>query len=141
MSSLTADQIVDLFERDLRARKRLAELIVMEPDIRLAIINAVLREVATKDDIKVLENDIKALGDATRKDIKELEGRIQGLSNMVSELRGAYKELSKRIEDLDKRIDSLDKRIDFATKVTLLLTGSVLAALIAEIISRILLPR
>jgi tetrahydromethanopterin S-methyltransferase subunit G len=60
---------------------------------------------------------------------------------MVSELRGAYKELSKRIDDLDKRIDSLDKRIDFATKVTLLLTGSVLAALIAEIISRILLPR
>ena len=127
MSSLTADQIVDLFERDLRARKRLAELIVMEPDIRLAIINAVLREVATKD-------DIKALGDATRKDIKELEGRIQELSNMVSEMRGAYKELSKRIDDLDKRID-------FASKVTLLLTGSVLAALIAEIISRILLPK
>jgi predicted nucleic acid-binding Zn-ribbon protein len=123
LSSLTADQIVDLFERDLRARKRLAELIVMEPDIRLAIINAVLREVATKDDIKALEGDIK-----------ELEGRIQELSNMVSELRGAYKELSNRIEDLDKRID-------FATKVTLLLTGSVLAALIAEIISRILLPR
>jgi hypothetical protein len=44
LSSLTADQIVDLFERDLRARKRLAELIVMEPDIRLAIINTVLRE-------------------------------------------------------------------------------------------------
>jgi tetrahydromethanopterin S-methyltransferase subunit G len=67
---------------------------------------------------------------------------------MVSEMRGAYKELSKRIDDLDKRIDSLDKRIDsldkridFATKVTFLLTGSVLAALIAEIISRILLPR
>ena len=134
MSSLTADQIVDLFEMDLRARKRLAELIVMEPDIRLAIINAVLREVATKDDIKALENDIKALGDATRKDIKELEGRIQELSNMVSEMRGAYKELSKRIDDLDKRID-------FAAKVTLLLTGSVLAALIAEIISRILLPK
>ena len=134
MSSLTADQIVDLFERDLRARKRLAELIVMEPDIRLAIINAVLREVATKDDIKALENDIKALGDATRKDIKELEGRIQELSNMVSEMRGAYKELSKKIDDLDKRID-------FASKVTLLLTGSVLAALIAEIISRVLLPK
>jgi predicted nuclease with TOPRIM domain len=133
LSSLTADQIVDLFERDLRARKRLAELIVMEPDMRLAIINAVLREVATKDDIKALENDIKALGDATRKDIKELEGRIQELSNMVSEMRGAYKELSKRIDDLDKRID-------FASKVTLLLTGSVLAALIAEIISRVLLP-
>jgi predicted nucleic acid-binding Zn-ribbon protein len=134
LSSLTADQIVDLFERDLRARKRLAELIVMEPDIRLAIINAVLREVATRDDIKALENDIKALGDATRKDIKELEGRIQELSNMVSGMRGAYKELSKKIDDLDKRID-------FAAKVTLLLTGSVLAALIAEIISRVLLPK
>ncbi len=120
---MTADQIVDLFERDLRARKRLAELIVMEPDIRLAIINAVLREVATKDDIKALESYIRVL-----------KGRIQELSNMVSEMRGAYKELSKKIDDLDKRID-------FASKVTLLLTGSVLAALIAEIISRILLPR
>jgi chromosome segregation ATPase len=123
LSSLTADQIFDLFERDLRARKRLAELIVMEPDIRLAIINAVLREVATKDDIKALESYIRVL-----------KGRIQELSNMVSEMRGAYKELSKKIDDLDKRID-------FAAKVTLLLTGSVLAALIAEIISRVLLPR
>ncbi len=72
MSSLTADQIVDLFERDLRARKRLAELIVMEPDIRLAIINAVLREVATKDDIKALENNIKALGMQLEKILKSL---------------------------------------------------------------------
>jgi hypothetical protein len=63
-----------------------------------------------------------------------LDGRIQELSNMVSEMRSAYKELSKKIDDLDKRID-------FAAKATLLLTGSVLAALIAEIISRILLPR
>jgi len=41
-----------------RARKRLAELLVSEPDIRLAIINPVLRDVATNGDIKKIRNDI-----------------------------------------------------------------------------------
>ena len=44
---ITAEEIVELFEKDVRARKRFAELLVVEPDIRLAIINAVLRDVAT----------------------------------------------------------------------------------------------
>ena len=39
---LTAEDIVRLFEGDVRARRRLAELLVGEPDVRLAIVNAVL---------------------------------------------------------------------------------------------------
>ncbi|MEZ0290021.1 MAG: hypothetical protein ABWJ42_02890 [Sulfolobales archaeon] len=234
ITSVTADQIVDLFERDVRARKRLAELLVAEPDVRLAIINAVLRDVATKEDIKSIEvrissverqmvakddlrslesrvhsiesrvatrediknmatkDDLKALESrvslierqmATKDDIKTLEERVRvvedrllDLAKIVSELRGAYTELGKRIDDLgkriddldkridaldrridsldkridaldkridslDKRIDSLDKRLDFAVKITLLLTGSVLAALVTEIIVRLVFSR
>jgi len=52
LPSITADDVVKLFEEDAKARKRLAELLVSEPDVRLTIINAVLRDVATKCDIE-----------------------------------------------------------------------------------------
>lgn len=32
---ITAEEIVELFEKDARSRKRLAELLTSEPDIRL----------------------------------------------------------------------------------------------------------
>ncbi|NHW44171.1 MAG: hypothetical protein HA491_00255, partial [Candidatus Verstraetearchaeota archaeon] len=65
MSSITAEDVVKLFEADVKARKRMAELLVSEPDVRLAIINAVLRDVATK-------SDIEALKAATKSDIEAL---------------------------------------------------------------------
>lgn len=55
--SLTAEYIAKLFEEDVRSRKRLAELLMSEPDIRLAIINAVLRDVATKDYLERLRSE------------------------------------------------------------------------------------
>jgi len=45
MMDITADDIVKLFEEDVKARKRIAELLVTEPDVRLTIINAVIREI------------------------------------------------------------------------------------------------
>ena len=57
---ITAERIVQLLEEDLRARKRLAELLASEPDIRLAIINAVLRDVATRQDIAELRRSLEA---------------------------------------------------------------------------------
>uniref|UniRef100_A0A7C5THW0 DUF1640 domain-containing protein n=1 Tax=Ignisphaera aggregans TaxID=334771 RepID=A0A7C5THW0_9CREN len=123
MESLSAELIIKLFEEDAKSRKRLAELLVIEPDIRLAIINAVLRDVATKQDIEILKRDINNLSERVAK----LEGAFQQLVDRIDDL-------DKRIDSLDKRIDSLDKRIDFISKVTLALTASVLATLIANII-------
>ena len=68
--AITADYIVKLFEEDPRARKRLAELLVSEPDVRLAIINAVLRDVATRRDIEELRNATRADIDSLRKEVK-----------------------------------------------------------------------
>ena len=53
-ASLTAMDVVKFFEENVAARKRLAGLLVGEHDVRLAIIGAVLKEVATKSDIDKL---------------------------------------------------------------------------------------
>ncbi len=161
--SLSADVIVELFEKDARARRRLAELLVSEPDVRLAIINAVLRDVATRGDVERLRGEIERVrgglegvrGEmATRSDLEKLRGematkndleklrsdleRLRGdvarLGERVSRLEGVMSQLVERIGDLDKRIDSLDKRIDYVARVSWLLTGAVIATLIANII-------
>jgi len=127
LSSITAEDVVKLFEADVRSRKRMAELLVSEPDMRLAIINAVLRDVATK-------SDIEALKVATKSDIEGLRRDVSELRERVSKLEGAFTQLVERIGDLDKRIDSLDKRIDYTTKVSWALTISVLATLVVQFI-------
>jgi hypothetical protein len=47
-------------EKDPKIRKRLAELMVTDSDVRLAIINAVLADVATKSDWKNSRQRLKA---------------------------------------------------------------------------------
>ena len=74
--SVTAEHVVELFEKDARARKRLAELLMSEPDVRLAIINAVLRDVATKRDVAELRREL-------REDMAKLEA---GLSRDIDRL-------------------------------------------------------
>ena len=75
---ITAEDIVELFEKDVRARRR------------FAIINAVLRDVATKQDIKdvATKQDLAELGRAIREDIKGLEAR---LDTVVGELDRLFK--------------------------------------------------
>jgi chromosome segregation ATPase len=113
---LTAEDVVRLFEADARARRRLAELLVSEPDVRLAVINAVLRDVATKSDLEALRREVRESVEAVRSEVlarvSALESRVSELSERVARLEGAFTQLAERIGDLDKRIDALDKRID-----------------------------
>jgi len=83
--AITAEAIVELFERDARARKRLSELLVSEPDVRLAIINAVLRDVATRSDVEKVREEIAKIRTeyATKSDIEKLREEI-------SKIRGEY---------------------------------------------------
>ena len=111
MMGITADDIVKLFEEDVKARKRMAELLVTEPDVRLAIINAVLRDVATKQDIK----DI-----ATKQDIMELR-----------------KTLEAKIERLEAR---MEKEIDRLYKLIIVSVVGILISVTTTILVRILLP-
>jgi len=127
MSRLSAEEIVELFEKDISSRKRLAELLVVEPDIRLAIINAVIRDVATKEDIEKLRA-------ATKEDIGKLEARINSLEMTTRrDFEGLKAELKSYI---DEKVNSLNMRVSD-------LYGVVKASLIAIVItlaSTILVP-
>ena len=146
MSSVTAEDIVKLFEADENARRRLAKLLVpevlTEPNARLAIINAVLRDVATKDDVAKLRDEIEKLRVATREDIEKiriatgedierirtdtkeefarLEERIEVLRKemytYITELRERISKLEGAFTQLVDRIGDLDKRIDALDK-------------------------
>ncbi|HIP57341.1 MAG TPA: hypothetical protein EYH02_04655 [Ignisphaera aggregans] len=109
--------IVKLFEEDVVARKRLAELLVGEPDIRLAIINAVLRDVATKSDIEKLRNEF-------RNEIARLEQRMD--------------RLEERVTRLEEKVSSLDKRVDMVFKFMLMLNTPILVAVIGILLKMVL---
>ena len=113
--SLSAMDIVKLFEEDAAARKRLAELLVGEPDVRLAIINAVLRDVATKNDIEKLRGEI----DRLREEISKLEERID------------------RLED---RVSRLEERVDMMFKFMLAFNTPILVAVIGILLKMVLTP-
>ena len=102
-----------------------------EPDVRLAIINAVLRDVATKSDIELLRRATKGDTESLRREMregleslrrefkddiealrKEFKGDIEALrrefKSDVEALRGELREEMRR---LDERLDGLDQRV------------------------------
>jgi len=56
---ITATNAAKLFEKNVATRKRPAELLIAEPDARPTIINAILRDVATKNDIEKLKGEFR----------------------------------------------------------------------------------
>jgi len=60
-----AEKLVEELEANERVRKRLVKLLVpeavSEPELRLAIINAILRDVATKSDVAKLWKRLRRL--------------------------------------------------------------------------------
>ena len=100
MPSITAEDIVKLFEGDARARKRLAELLVSEPDVRLAIISAVLRAVATKSDVESLRKEIEALRAGTKSDMEALKSATE------SDIEALRKEMREGFESLRRELKS-----------------------------------
>ncbi|ADM27667.1 conserved hypothetical protein [Ignisphaera aggregans DSM 17230] len=59
--------------------------------------------------------------------MNDFDKRIDALDRRIDSL-------DKRIDSLDKRIDGLDKRLDYVAKISLTLTISVIATLIANIV-------
>jgi predicted nucleic acid-binding Zn-ribbon protein len=141
-----AEKLVEELEADEKVRKRLAKILVpeavSESELRLAIINAVLRDVATKDDVAKLRDEIEKLRVATREDIEKiriatgedierirtdtkeefarLEERIEVLRKemytYITELRERISKLEGAFTQLVERIGDLDKRIDALDK-------------------------
>ncbi len=73
---MEAKAIVKLLKEDKEALKELAEELVLVPDVRLAIINAVIRDVATKDYVR---EEIRASEDRLRAEIQEVKKDLRAM--------------------------------------------------------------
>ena len=89
-----AERLIKEFEENVKLRKRLAELLVSEPDVRLVLINAVIADVATKRDLNELRNELRGEISKVR---EELKGEINGLRGEMNGLRGEISELRREM--------------------------------------------
>ncbi len=95
---MSLEDFLDKLEKDEKAKKKLAEIITSDYDTRLALINAVLRDVATRQELVETKNELKSYIDEK---ISEVNVRIDGLGNS----------LNKRIDDVNKRVDDLNSLV------------------------------
>jgi predicted aconitase len=93
--SLSAGEIVKLLKSDKDALRELAVAVASEPELRLAVINAVLADVATKQDIQQIRQELKVeiaqLREETKEEIAQLREEIgilrQHVDSEISQLR------------------------------------------------------
>jgi predicted ribosome quality control (RQC) complex YloA/Tae2 family protein len=85
--SLSAGEIVRLLKSDKDALRELAVAVASEPELRLAVINAVLADVATKQDIQQLRQELRG-------DIAQLR---QHVDSEISQLRQEIAQLRREM--------------------------------------------
>jgi BMFP domain-containing protein YqiC len=103
--SLSAGEIVRLLKSDRDALRELAVAVASEPELRLAVINAVLADVATKQDINQLRQEMRGEITSTKQEIQqlrqELRGEIAQLRQHVdSEIAQLRREMKDEISQL-----------------------------------------
>jgi predicted aconitase len=93
--TLSAGEIVKLLKSDKDALRELAVAVASEPELRLAVINAVLADVATKQDLQQIRQELKVeiaqLREETKEEIAQLRQEIgllrQHVDSEISQLR------------------------------------------------------
>jgi cell shape-determining protein MreC len=85
--SLSAGEIVRLLKSDKDALRELAVAVASEPELRLAVINAVLADVATKQDIQQLRQELRG----------ELAQLQQHVDSEISQLRQEIAQLRREM--------------------------------------------
>ena len=129
-AELTAMDIVTLFERDPSALKKLAELLIAIPDIRLAIVEGVIREVATKKDLEAL-----------RKELQEyIDKRVTELRTELGELRSEVSRLSDRVTTLETRVTRLEDQVSLLIKIFIAFNVPILIGIIGILLKMIFTP-
>jgi DNA repair exonuclease SbcCD ATPase subunit len=118
--SLSAGEIVRLLKSDRDALRELAIAVASEPELRLAVINAVLADVATKQDIQQMRQELKGemaqlrqelreeisqLREETKEEIAQLRQHVDG---EISKLRGEIAQLRQHV---DSEISQLRQEI------------------------------
>jgi chromosome segregation ATPase len=105
-----AEKLIEELEKDPKIRRRLAELMVTDSDVRLAIINAVLADVATKSDLEKLEAATKRELENLRVEMKAEMGKLE--ERLRNEIQREVRRLEDRISALENRIAALENRVN-----------------------------
>jgi len=87
-------------KKNVAAGKKLAELLVGEHIVRLAIINAVLREVATKSNPEKLRGELNGGIERLREEFRGENKKLGG------EFRGGISMLEQHIDGLERGLES-----------------------------------
>jgi DNA repair exonuclease SbcCD ATPase subunit len=111
-----AEKLIEELEKDPKIRRRLAELMVTDSDVRLAIINAVLADVATKGDLEKLEAATKSDLENLRAELVKTEERLRTeMENLRAEIKTEMGKLEERLERLisalESRVNSIEERL------------------------------
>ncbi len=106
-----AEKLIEELEKDPKIRRRLAELMVTDSDVRLAVINAVLADVATKKDLEKLEERL-------RNDFRnELQREVRRLEERISALEKRMEALEVRVNSIEARLAKLEGQMDLFVRL------------------------
>jgi len=101
-----AEKLIEELEKDPKIRRRLAELMVTDSDVRLAIINAVLADVATKSDLEKLEERLRNdFRNEIQREVRRLEDKISALENRITALENRVNSIEERLARLEGQMD------------------------------------
>ena len=114
MNELTGEEIVKRIVSDKGALKDLIYHIVSDPDMRMAVISAVLSEVATKQDVRDVRQEMNQLRtemSQLRQEMNQLRAEMDARFNEVrremNQLRTEMNQLRREINDLRREMRSL----------------------------------
>ena len=111
MNELTGEEIVKRIVSDKGALKDLIYHIVSDPEMRVAVISAVLSEVATKQDVRDLRqemNQLRAEMDARFDGLRrEMDARLNEVRREMNKLMTEIDGLRREINDLRREMRSL----------------------------------
>jgi chromosome segregation ATPase len=107
MNELTGEEIVKRIVSDKGALKDLIYHIVSDPEMRVAVISAVLSEVATKQDVRDLRQEMNQLRQEMNQLRAEMDARFNEVRREMNQLRTEINGLRREINDLRREMRSL----------------------------------
>jgi len=124
MNELTGEEIVKRIVSDKGALKDLIYHIVSDPDMRVAVISAVLSEVATKQDVRDVRQEMNQL----RTEMSQLR---QEMNQLRAEMDARFNEVRREMNQLRTEINGLRREInDLRREMRSLIRWTITAILI-----------
>ncbi len=137
-----AEKLLD----ELRQREDLREALAHElllpvfkdRRLRTAILTALYRDIATKQDIDDLRKEMKSVEDRLRQEMREVEQRLrQEIDKLRKEFNERFSALENRISVLEQRIAKLEDMMNLFVKLFVAFNVPILVGIIGILLKMI----